>query len=493
MQVRAEPPLNSAAIDWDLFARMRAENLARWPTGAGVDLEAAVDYHLAMPAPKRAARVVREAARLGRTLTQPRGGFATPEMHLEMMRHLQDVGQADILPTTTDSYTRNERFAEAERGIEESRRLGRSMLNGLPVVNIGVGGCRALIDAIDRPAIMLTGTAMPRLTGEITLAAGYTAWLGSGIAYTASYTKDVPIAQGIRNYQYLDRLTALYAERGVEIHRRQPGFLTGTLIPPSIAVAVGVLDMLLAAHQGVRHYGIEIGQCLCLPQDVAAIEVVPVLCREYLGRLGLPEVFTPVTSLHWMGQWPADEAQAAAVLAYGGTIAALGGAVSVTTKSTHEAIGVPTKEANAEGLRITKMAIHLAWGLRLAGLPAVAAEREWIAREARAIVDRTLELGDGDVARGVVRAFEAGVLDVPWSPNREVASRVLPARDADGAIRMLAFGNLPLPAEVKEFHAERLRLRAERDGVPCDHSLAIRDVYQIGEPLAAWARAGAVR
>jgi methylaspartate mutase epsilon subunit len=194
-----------------------------------------------------------------------------------------------------------------------------------------------------------------------------------------------------------------------------------------------------------------------------------------------------------MGQWPADEAQAAAVLAYGGTIAALGGAVSVTTKSTHEAIGVPTKEANAEGLRITKMAIHLAWGLRLAGLPAVAAEREWIAREARAIVDRTLELGDGDVARGVVRAFEAGVLDVPWSPNREVASRVLPARDADGAIRILAFGNLPLPAEVKEFHAERLRLRAERDGVPCDHSLAIRDVYQIGEPLAAWARAGAVR
>lgn len=488
MQVRTEPPLSCQPIDWDDFAAMRRENLARWPTGAEVDLDEAVAYHRAMPAHKRAPEVIRAAHREGRTLTQPRGGFGTFEMHLDMMRHLESAGLADILPTTTDSYTRNERFHEAQKGTEESARAGRSMLNGLPVVNLGVAACRRLIDAIDRPAIMLTGTSMPRLTGEITLAAGYTAWLGSGIAYTTSYTKEVSVAQGIRNYQYLDRLTALYAERGVEIHRRQPGFLTGTLVPPSIAIAVGVLDCLLAAYQGVRHYGIELGQCLCLPQDVAAIEVTPGLCAEYLARLGLPEVFTPVTSLHWMGAWPPDEAQAAAILAYGGTIAALAGAVSVTTKSTHEAIGIPTKEANADGLRTTRMAILLTHGLRLTHLPEVALEREWTLREARAIVDRTLEMGEGDVAHGVVRAIEAGVLDVPWSPNREVKSQVLPARDAEGAIRMVAFGHLPFDRDIKAFHTERLARRAERDGLPLDHTLAIRDVYQIAEPLAATRR-----
>ncbi len=486
MRVAAELPITSRPIDWDDFARMRKANLARWPTGAAVDFDEAVAYHRAMPRHKRTAEVVRAAAAAGRTLTQPRGGFGTLEMHLEMMLHLQEAGLADILPTTTDSYTRNERFDEAQRGMEESLRLGRSMLNGLPVVNLGVAACRRIIDAIDRPAIMLTGTAMPRLTGEITLAAGYTAYLGSGIAYTTSYTKEVSIVEGIRNYQYLDRLAALYARHGVEIHRRQPGFLTGTLVPPGIAVAVGVLDCLLAAHQGVTHYGIELGQCLCLPQDVAAIQVTPGLCAEYLARLSLPEVFTPVTSLHWMGAWPHDEAQAMALIVYGGTIAALGGAVSVTTKSTHEAIGIPTKEANAEGLRATKMAINLAHTLRLAHLPEVVDEAEWIRREVRAIVDRTLELGDGDVALGVVRAFEAGVLDIPWSPNRYVASKVLPARDADGAIRMVAFGNLPLPDDVKAFHRERLARRAERDRLPLDHSLAIRDVYQMAEPLSAW-------
>ncbi len=488
MQVRTERPLSCRPIDRDEFAVMRRDNLARWPTGGEVDLDEAVAYHHAMPRHKRAPDVIRAAHREGRTLVQPRGGFGTLEMHLDLVRRLETDGLADILPTTTDSYTRNERFHEAEKGMEESRRLGRSMLNGLPVVNLGVKACRRIIDAIDRPAIMLTGTAMPRLTGEITLAAGYTAWLGSGIAYTTSYTKDVSIAQGIRSYQYLDRLTALYAERGVEIHRRQPSFLTGTLIPPSIAIAVGVLDCLLAAYQGVRHYGIELGQCLCLPQDVAAIEVTPGLCAEYLARLGLPEAFTPVTSLHWMGAWPQDEAQAAAIIAYGGTIAALGGAVSVTTKSTHEALGIPTPEANADGLRTTRAAIRLTHGLRLSGLPEVALEREWTAREVRAILDRTLDMGDGDVALGVVRAFEAGVLDVPWSPNREVKSQVLPARDAGGAIRMVAFGNLPFTPEIKAFHTERLRERARRDRLPLDHSLAIRDVYEVSERLDRGAR-----
>jgi len=41
-------------------------------------------------------------------------------------------------------------------------------------------------------------------------------------------------------------------------------------------------------------------------------------------------------------------------------MAAISGAASVTTKSTHEAFGIPTPQANAEGLRVTRMAIYLA-------------------------------------------------------------------------------------------------------------------------------------
>jgi methylaspartate mutase epsilon subunit len=426
---------------------------------------------------------MRKAAAERRCLTQPRGGFGTVEMQLELMRTLDKEGLADVVPTTTDSYTRNEQWHNAQKGIDESTRAGRSLLNGYPMVNYGVNTTRTLIEAIDKPGIVLSGTAMPRLTCEIGFAAGYSGYLGSGVAYTTSYTKDVTLEEGIRNYQYLDRLATLYQDRGVELHRRQPGFLTGTNIPPCIAIMTCVLDALLAAAQGVRNYGLELGQTLHLIQDAAAIRACAELCQEYLKRLGYEDMFTPVTSLHWMGAWPDDEAQAAALVSYGGTLAAIGGAVSVTTKSTHEAIGIPTPQANAEGLRTTRMAVYLARHIRIDDTAEFAREKQMIEREVRPVIDKVLEMGDGDVAIGTVRAFEAGVMDIPWSPNRQVRSRVLPARDADGCLRIFDPGNMPIPKDVLEYHEERLRKRAERERCAYDQDLAVTSVYEISEPL----------
>jgi methylaspartate mutase epsilon subunit len=476
-------PFSQAAIDSDTFARLRAENLARWPTGADVDFEEAVAFHRGLPASKQLSAVMRKADVEGRCLTQPRGGFGTLELQLELMRTLDKAGLADVVPTTTDSYTRNEQWAKAEVGIEESRKAGRSMLNGFPMVNCGPKVARELIEAIDKPAIVLSGTSFPRLTAEVGYAAGFTGYLGSGLAYTTSYTKETSLEEGIRNYQYLDRLAALYAENGVDLHRRQPGFLTGTNIPPSIAIVTCIVDALLAAHQGVRNYGLELGQTLHLVQDAAAIHMCRVLVQEHLARAGFHDVFTPVTSLHWMGAWPYDAAQAAAMVAYGGTVAALGGAISITTKSSHEAFGIPTPEANAEGLRITRMAIYLARNLRLDRHPDFLTECDLIRREVEPVVAKILDMGDGDVAIGTVRAAEAGVLDIPWSPNKWVKSRVMPARDVDGALRILDAGLMPIPEDVLAVHEERLRKRAEKEGLPYGDDLATTSVYELSEPL----------
>ena len=476
-------PLSQARIPDEVFAQMRRDNLARWPTGAAVDFAQALERHRSLPEHKQLAWVMRRAVAERRCLTQPRGGCGTFELHRQLMQILDREGLADIIPTTTDSYTRNEQFDIAQKGIEESEKAGRSMLNGYPLVNYGVPCATQLVDAIDKPAIMLTGTAMPKLTAEIGFAGGYSGYLGSGIAYTTSYIKEMSVEDGIRNYQYLDRLAAMYHEHGVELHRRQPGFLTGTNIPPSIAIIVCVLDCLLAAEQGVRNYGLELGQTLHLIQDAAAIQACGELCQEYLDKRGFDDVFTPVTSLHWMGAWPQDEAQCAALVAYGGTLAAIGGAVSVTTKSTHEAFGIPTPQANAEGLRMTRMAIYLARNIRLDGLREFEDEKELIRREVRAIVDKVLEMGDGDVAIGTVRALAAGVLDIPWSPNRFVKSRVMPARDADGYLRILDAADMQFPHDVLEIHTAKLKRRAQREGVACGPELAIQSVYEISEPI----------
>lgn len=476
-------PLSEHRIADDVFVAMRKENLARWPTGTEVDFDAAVELHKQLPQHKQLGWVMRKAVAERRCLTQPRGGFGTFEMQRHLMVTLDKEGFADIVPTTTDSYTRNEQWLLAQKGIEESEKAKRSMLNGYPIVNYGVAHARRLIEAIDKPAIMLTGTTMPKLTSEIAFAGGYSGYLGSGIAYTVSYIKELSIEDGIRNYQYLDRLAAMYNEQGVELHRRQPSFLTGTNIPPSIAIIICVLDCLLAAAQGVKNYGLEMGETLHLVQDAAAVAVCGELCQEYLAKKGYPDIFTSVTLLHWMGAWPQDDAQSAAIISYGGTLAAISGAASVTTKSTHEAFGIPTPEINAEGLRMTRMAIYLARDIRLDGLPQFEREKELIRQEVRAIVDKVLEMGDGDVAIGTVRAFTAGVLDVPWSPNRHCKSRIMPARDADGYLRILDHGLMPFPQDTMAFHQERLRKRAEREKITFGPELAVNSVYEISEPI----------
>lgn len=484
--------ISESQIPADDFARMRAENLARWPTGGEIDLDEAVAFHLSLPAHKQLAKVLRQAESEGRCLTQPRGGFATLAMQRELMERLDREGLADVVPTTTDSYTRNERFSTAQSGIDESERQGRSLLNGFPLVNYGPKAARQLVEAIDKPAIVLSGTSMPRLTAEVGYAAGYSGFLGSGIAYTVSYIKELSIEDGIRNYQYLDRLAALYLEKGVELHRRQPGFLTGTNIPPCIAIAVCILDALLAAGQGVKNYGLELGQTLHLIQDAAAIDVCRDMCQDYLRRKGYADVATPISSLQWMGAWPYDDAQAAALVSYGGVLAAVGGAVSVTTKTLHEAFGIPTVEANVEGLRMTRMAIYLARQIRLKGLPEYEREKDLLRREVRAIVDKVLEMGDGDAALGAVRAFAAGVLDIPWSPNRHVRGRVMPARDARGYLRILDAAGLPLPRDIMELHEAELRQGRAPGAFGLD--LAVQSVYELSEPLEkllsdGWAKA----
>ena len=478
-----EASISEKRIDESEFLEMRKANLLRWPTGSDVDFERALERQKSLPDHKRLDFVMRKAVAQGRCLVQPRGGFGTFKDQKELMQIIDKEGLADIVPTTTDSYTRNEQFALAQKGVDESEKLGRSLLNGYPIVNYGVAKASELIDAIDKPAIMLTGTTMPKLTGEIGFAAGYTGYLGSGIAYTTSYIKELSIEDGIKNYQYLDRLSAMYLDHGVELHRRQPSFLTGTNIPPSIAIIIAILDLLLAAAQGVKNYGLEMGETLHLVQDAAAVKACKELCQEYLSIKGYHDVFTPITLLHWMGAWPQDEAQAASLVSYGGTLAAISGATSVTTKTLHEAFGIPTPKINADGLRMTRMAIYLARNIKLDSMPEFQNEVDLIKSEVRPIVNKVLEMGDGDVALGSVRAFEAGILDIPWSPNKWVKSKVMPARDVDGCLRILDPGNMPFSKEVMEFHTEKLRLRAEKEKQPYDINLAVSSVYEMSESM----------
>ena len=462
------------------FQALRAEVLTQWPTGRDVNLEESVAYHKAMPENRIFSRKLVEAKKNHKTLIQPRAGVPVVEKHIELLQHLEQFGEADLLPTTIDSYTRQNRYKEAENGIEESIRLDRAMLNGFPAVNHGVANCRRVIESVNVPVQIRHGTPDARLLAEICFAGGFTSYEGGGISYNLPYCKNIPMERTIRDWQYVDRLAGLYEEMGVSINREPYGPLTGTLVPPCISHAAAIIEALLAAEQGVKNITVGYGQCGNLEQDIAAIRTLEELTDEYLTKHGYTDVIVTTVLHQWMGGFPADEAKAFGVIATGSMIASLSKATKVIVKTPHEAVGIPTMEANAAGLRCTKQVVNMLAD-QVYPSESLAEEEEIIRQETRAIVDKCFELGMGDIAVGVCRGVESGALDVPFAPCRANAGLMLPARDNAGCVRILNFGNLPFSQEIKDFHIAKLEERAKAEGRKASFQMVIDDVYAISK------------
>ena len=472
--------IQNKRISDEEFSRLRQEVLTQWPTGRDVDLQEAVDYHKAMPACRIFSKKLLDAKKAGKTLVQPRAGVPVIEEHIKLMQYLEKEGEADLLPTTIDSYTRQNRYEEAENGIKESIRLGRAMLNGFPAVNHGVANCRRVTESVNVPVQVRHGTPDARLLAEIALAGGFTSYEGGGISYNLPYCKNIPMERTIRDWQYVDRLTGLYEEMGVSINREPYGPLTGTLVPPCISHAAAIIEALLAAEQGVKNITVGYGQCGNLVQDIAAIRTLQELTDEYLGKYGYGDVQVTTVLHQWMGGFPADEAKAFGVISTGSLIAALAKATKVIVKTPHEAVGIPTMEANAEGLRCTKQVVNMLADQSFSDVH-LEDEKEIIRQETRCIVDKCFELGNGDIAVGVCRGVEAGVLDVPFAPCRANAGLMLPCRDNNGAVRLLNTGNLPCTQELKDFHAAKINERALAEKRKASFQMVIDDVYAIGK------------
>ena len=473
--------LMNKRISDDEFKKVQQEILGGWPTGKEVDFEDAVAYHSAYNDRKRFGVKLAKADKEGDTLIQPRAGVALPDMLIELLSHLEKEGEADLLPTTIDSYTRHNRYADADAGIEESKRTNRSMLNGFPVVNWGVGVCRKVNSALKSPVQVRHGTPDARLLAEISIAGGFTSYEGGGISYNIPYSKNIPLEKTILDWQYVDRLMGVYAEAGVVINREPFGPLTGTLVPPCISHSVAVIESLLAAEQGATDITVGYGQCGNLIQDVAAIKSLRALTKEYLEKYGYKDVQVTTVLHQWMGGFPQDESKAYAVISWGAAAAALSNSTKVIVKTPHEAMGIPTKEANASGLKATKQLVSMLKDQNLLEDPGVIQEADIIKQETRAILDKTYELGGEDFAVGAVRAFEAGVMDIPFAPSRHNAGRILPARDNSGAVRFLDTGNMPFSQDLKDFHRGRLEERGKFERREVSFQMVVDDIYAIGK------------
>lgn len=473
--------LQNKKLSEEQFFKIREEILTHWPTGKDVDLKDAVEYLKKVPDEKNFAKKLRKAKEEGVTLAQPRAGVALISEHIKLLNYLEEEGGADLLPSTIDSYTRQNRYNECQVGIDESIKAGRSLLNGFPAVNHGVKGCREVYESIKNPIQARHGTPDARLLSEIITASGWTSNEGGGISYNIPYAKSVSMEKTIRDWQYCDRLAGWYQEQGIELNREPFGPLTGTLVPPSISNTVAILEALLAAEQGVKNITVGYGQCGNIIQDVAAIRALEEQTEEYLKKFGYSDVFVTTVFHQWMGGFPADEAKAFGVISLGAATAAMAGATKVIVKTPHEALGIPTMEANAQGIRDTKMTLNMLRGQRMPMSKELEMEIRIIKAETKCMLDSVYEVGKGDFARGTVEAFKLGIVDIPFAPSKYNAGKMMPARDNQGAVRYLMTGNLPLTQDLIDFNKEKLMERGRFENRDVTFQMTVDDIFAVGK------------
>jgi methylaspartate mutase epsilon subunit len=382
-----------------------------------------------------AADVLRDARRRGRTTIQPRCGVGGHEAMLALLRDLEAGAHPDILTVTIDSHTRLRRFEQALRVLN----VNPADLNGYPLVTHGWRRGRELNESVEVPIEVRHGSPDARVLFSVSLASGITSFEGGGISYNLPYAKDVPIADSLAAWRDVDAMCGELARAGLVIDRELFGTLTAVLVPPSISLAISVLEAVAAAREGVRCISIAYPQGGSIAQDVAALRAIPELARRYVP----PGAEVHAVLHEFMGVFPRVRAHAEQLILYGALTARLGGAAKLITKTYQEAFGIPDTAANAEGMRLADLANSPLLDFVTVDGERVDEEMGWILREVAEIVEPVLD-APGDLYANCAARFETGELDIPFSASRHARSDVIPRRDPAGAIRYLVPGRLPL-------------------------------------------------
>lgn len=461
------------------FLAQRKAVLGQWPTGKDVDLEEAVAYHRALPPEKNMVNRLQYARRHGEIYASTGMGKATIDAQIALYQHVEREGQADLLGLSPDSITRQNDYEKADLKWRESRKSGRSLLNGLPVVSVGVAEIRRMVEAVDCPIQPRYGAADSRLCDEILLAGGISHTSPDVFMNFWQHHSKVTFENVVHTHQYVARLIGYYNERGIKISASAQG-LYGAGIPPSLQTATAIISLLLEAEQGAKYLRIQSAAHGNLVQDTATGRVASKLFRNYLEEFGHTDVdiFSSVTFN--LMQYPADPGASFAVVFMNTLMARLIGAQISDIRTVAEARAIPTKEDIAETFKTAKIIQNFIQTQKIdIDQQAVDTEFRLQEQEVRCILDRVLALGDGDILAGAEKAIRAGILDNPFAANRAAKGQVMGIKDCEGAVRYLKTGNLPFPKEILEFHEEKIRQRESRMGRKIDYETLIDDLMAV--------------
>jgi len=380
-------------------------------------------------------------------LVQPRGGFPTYEKQFALYEFFVDAN-VDVLPLTIDSNTRLNDYATAKKMLRLSEANEVDMLNGYPLVNHGYRTTRKMMTHFNHPVSLRHGTPDARLLIEIAIASGIFEIEGGPITYLLPYSKNFPLDKAFLYWKYVERVCADYSTLNKPINRESFGPLTATLVPPSITIVIQLLEMLLSLEEGVKSFSVSFSQQGSMIQDIVTGKVTRDLADYYAKQIGCEDADIHLVYHQWMGAFPTNRDSADQLINMSTVIASMVGADKIITKTREEAVGIPTKEANAQTVANTQYTLNI-----LSGLPPITDEQEEeiLTAEVHAIMEAVFNDPADTLWRKVFNCIKNGIIDVPFSPHIINHNKMITIRDPQKNIRIIERGNVPIPDHCYQY------------------------------------------
>ncbi|OGC96186.1 MAG: hypothetical protein A2W25_07105 [candidate division Zixibacteria bacterium RBG_16_53_22] len=459
------------------FQAIRNEVLASWPTGLKV-LETDIKKNHGNLAKNLHKLITDSQAGDYRPLLQPRTGVAHVSDEISILKYLRENG-LDVSSIQLDAASRKNMYAMAEAGVLRTEKGKVSFLNGYPVPIHGVQGMEEILQAIDTPFQIRAGSPDHRLTYEIGLAGGASSVEGGFICYLYPYDKLTSPVTSLKLWKYVDKLAEWYNKNyGVIINREYFGPLTTSLIEPTIAICINIVQAVLAAKSGVSCISVSVAEQGNRSQDIAAIRVLDKLTRGYLSKYGYPNCTVSTVYHHYMAAFPKDVDKAREMIFNSSITGTLAKATKFMVKTPVEAIHIPAKEDNAEALQITLRGVKAARDTK-PDIDMIQQEVRILERQVTAVMQSIEILGQGSLAKGAIRAFQEGILDVPFSPSTFNKNKLVAGRDCNGAIRFMNPQLLPFDQDIIDFHLEKMHQRMLKQRISKTSQVIEQDLTRI--------------
>jgi methylaspartate mutase epsilon subunit len=472
-------------IDEDTFLnKLRPQVLAPWPkTAAEIDLEEAVEYQKSLPDHKNFTKRLKKYHDDGQIGLFPRSGVPVIEEEIELLQGLNSVG-VQLFPFTTDSYTRNLQLDKAQAGLEESIKTGQKKLNGYPIINHGVKATRKVVESCVGAFDPRSSRVGNSFVGEVAFASGMTAMPNSFFGWVGGYDKSCSAEECIETAQYLARLIGWYADHDVIISTDTHGWIPNGVVPMYINIATQIIEALTSAEQGVKSIVPLANFQGNLSQDIADIRAIPGLFRKYLDKFGYKDTIIPgiIGNQSSLFAFPQDLGYAFGYINYIAMVAALAPVDACSVKTIDEALGVPSLEAHEQTYRSANWIFNVVRQQNIDyNSKVIEQEQRMTELAVSAILDKVIDMGNGDLAVGVVKALDAGVLDSPFSINVNVRDLSMGARDLEGACRYIDYGNVPIPEEVRKYNDEKIKEREKYEGHSLTYKNSINDFWTLSK------------